>query len=546
MSDEREYWRGRRRTQRLPRQVILLMIILVAMLVLLHYFRAWLDELSAGSGAATNASVAAAEEPAFESAPVFEPFIAEPPPAGPAAVSIPNVAPADPTTVIMLPARIESSDPEAAAVTEAVRQSTLRHLRAMTSIYVEEISPAELAAIAPPNAGPLGADSLLYFAVTRRRAGRVVAEISEQTGGDSAFWRLRLNVLLGPAGGGSNGGRVGRNGDSHPGGDVEYLGVRYAERIAEAAERVAYDSNPALSSSPDVADARRVLLDATSSEQERLRSLAHLVNRRAMDSAAIAAAADLATRSASAATRRMLWTMLRVEAYDPALAQPLSYALLSDADATVRKLAALALAAYSGDAAASAALAHASRNDSSSEVRLAAQMAAMAFEEKTVFMTETLLDRSLTPAERLAPTFLDSTMRMGSLDRGFFGAVTPEEALAYAEIAVVAEDTEMKVSSLSKLQMTIMFVDWDVAGRSSADDSRLVDALIESSRHADHGVRRAALSSLNALTSLSGNAEARAVLESALENEPGLAAELNIAETLEALAQRPMPSVPSR
>jgi hypothetical protein len=172
-------------------------------------------------------------------------------------------------------------------------------------------------------------------------------------------------------------------------------------------------------------------------------------------------------------------------------------------------------------------------------------MAAMDFEEQQAFMRETLLDRSLTPTERLAPRDVDGGMRRGSLDRGFFGATTMEEALAFAEIAVAVEDPETKARSLSDLQWTMIFAG-DVEGRSGADDSKLVDALIESSRHADAEVRRAALQSLTTLVALNGNAEARAELESVLENQPALAAELGIAPLLENIPRPSSPDAPSR
>jgi hypothetical protein len=91
--------------------------------------------------------------------------------------------------------------------------------------------------------------------------------------------------------------------------------------------------------------------------------------------------------------------------------------------------------------------------------------------------------------------------------------------------------------------MTVIFVAEDVAGLSSADQSKLFDALIESSRHSDPEVRRAALSSLTALATMTANAEARALLESVVENEPGLAAQLGIADTL---AARPLSSINPR
>jgi hypothetical protein len=448
---------------------------------------------------------------------------------------------AGPKTVIMLPARVESSDPAAAVVTDAVRQSTLRNLRAMPNVQVVEISPAEIAAIVPPNAGTLGDDNLVYLTVTSRYEGRVVAEIAETTAADSQFWAITLR-LRAPNGGGSSSGGVGKDGTPRPGGDAESLGVRYAERIARYLDRETSESMPLSRPGPTAADARSVLMDTTRSETERLQALSQLARLiGALDSAAIAAAVDIATRSPAEGTRQRAWNLLRRNAFDPTLAPPLSYALLSDANAAVRKEAALGLAAYPGDSTAAAALQHALRNDSSSEVRLAARMATMNFDGQQAFKRETLLDRSLTPAERLAPMMVDSNFRMMGSTR-FSGTSVTEETLAFAEIAVAIEDPALKIRSLSELQRTMSM---PIRGQLSADESRIVDALIQTSRHTDDGVRRLALQVLTSLTQMSGNAEGRAVLASVLENEPGLAAELNISQALEDVARRPPLPVPT-
>jgi len=520
------------------RPVVLAAILLVAAAVLLVALRSWLDRPAPETDIATETAVPAESEPepepaepAFEPEPVLESIVVERPTPERIGVPVMVVTPPVPVTVVMLPARVASTGPEAATVTEAVRQSTLRALRAMPTVHVLEISAAELAATVPPNAGPLGEDNLVYLAVSRRHGARVVAEISEQTAAESLFWSLTLSVSR-PNGGGSNGGSVARTANLRMGSDAETLGIRYADRIASDADRVARESSPVSSPGADAEDARSVFLDTSRPEQVRLRSLSQLLNGPS-DASVMAAAVELATRSPSAATRQMALMLLRRSAYDATLAQPLSYALLSDVDAVVRKEAALALTAYAGDAAAAAALASAARNDSSSEVRLAARMAAMDFEEKQAFRRTTLLDESLTPAERLAPMFVDnSRIGIASLRAGSDGSATMEEALAYAEIVTATEDPELKLRGLSGLQGAMVGAMRSLAGMSSVEDSTLVASLIEVSQHADERVRRQALQSLTSVASLSGNAEARAALESVVANDPALATELNIERVL--------------
>ena len=542
--------RGNRQASTVRRPVILAAISLVLAAALLVALRFWLeqpDEQSDIDGEAVVVAEAEPVEPTFELTPIHELVVAASPSPEPAPVPIPVVAPPVPMTVIMLPVRVASSEPEAAFVTEQVRQSTLRALRAMPDMVVTEIGPAEYAAIVPANAGPLGTDNLVYLAVTSRHEGRVVAEISEQTAAGSQYWVLSLLVGR-PNGGGASGGNISKNNDPRMS-DAESLGVRYADRIARDARRVASESNAVASSSTAAADARNAFLDVTRSESQRMQSLTQLVNEGELDSATIAAAVDMAMRSASAQIRRSVWSILRRSTFDLTLAQPLSYALLSEVDAAVRKEAALALAAYAGDTAAAAALAYASRYDSSSEVRLAAQMSAMDFDEQQAFKRQTLLDRSLTPAERLAPTIVGDNMRLLGLDSRS-GTDTTEEALAYAEIVVAVEDPELKIRGLSELENSMMFgVMARMPGRSDANDAndaKIVEALIETSRHANSRVRRQALTVLRSVTQMSGNAQGRAALEAVLENEPELADELNIPEALEAAARQPLQLAPAR
>jgi hypothetical protein len=524
-------------------------MLLVAVPALLVALKSRLDRPAPEIAIDTEASVAAAAEPVepeFESEPAVDPGIVVSRRLTVIGVPALPVTPPEPTTVIILPARVESSDPVAAAVTDAVQQSTLRALRAMPGINVVELSTFELSAIVPPNAGPVGEDNVAYLAIARRHKGHVVAQIFEQTPADSPFWSLSVHVRR-PNGNGRNGGIVGKNNDTRYGrGNAETVGVDFAERIASDAHRVAGDSSPENSSSPMAAVARSVLLDPTRSETSRLRSLSQLLNGPDND-AAIAAAVEMATRSASAETRQMVWALLRRSAYDPALAQPLSYSLLSDVDAAVRKEAALALAPYLGDPAASAALEHASRSDSSPEVRLAARMATMDYDEQQAFRHETLLDRNLTPAERLAPTIVDSnSSRSLILASRVPDTSAQEEMLALAEIVAAVDGADLKLRVLSELQIRMFAIATPLGFRSGADDATIVAALVDTSRHADERVRRQALGVLGRMTQRSGSAEGRAVLESVIENEPELAAELNLAGMLQNVLQRPPPNTPPR
>jgi hypothetical protein len=63
MKIDRHQARGRRGSDRMRRQVILLTILLVAVLVILMYFRAWLDDLAGQGGATAPTSVGSVRDP---------------------------------------------------------------------------------------------------------------------------------------------------------------------------------------------------------------------------------------------------------------------------------------------------------------------------------------------------------------------------------------------------------------------------------------------------------------------------------------------------
>ena len=283
------------------------------------------------------------------------------------------------------------------------------------------------------------------------------------------------------------------------------------------AEYVVRNAASPLSWNESTGDLSSIVFDSTRSDQERLQALSQLA-RNGPNSEMIAAAIELGARSASAETRRRAWELLRRNSYDRALAPPLSNALLSDADPAVRKEAALALAAYLDDVSTLPALEHALGNDSSADVRLAARMSMMSFDEQQVFKRETLLDRSLTPAERLAPETIDSGLISPANVRS---AASEEEEVArsYAEIVAGTDDPVLKVRGLEALRMHNM------SGRSTRLGPEIIDVLIASAGDEDGRVR---LFAVNILTTQVENPEARAVLETLLREGPELPSQTRV------------------
>jgi hypothetical protein len=475
------------RTVRRP--VILAAILLVGAAVLLVALRFGFEGPVADGGIALDLPMPTAPVPE----PVVEATVVAALPSSPPALPPAVIAATDPLKVILLPARVEDPDPAAEVLVNEVRYSTLVALRGMANVDVIDIGPAEFAAVAPQNAGKLWVDRALYRAVVQRYEGDTVAEIYVEPHAESTSWSVRLDVSR-SRGAISTGASVSKVNAPGPGDDADSIGLRFAEEIAD------YDRRVADTDQPGYIDARNVLFDQSRPEQERAQALLTMSTRNSdsesmvisvvLDSESVLVAVDLATRSASAEIRQQIWTVLSQRSY-PTLAQPLSNALLSDPDASVRREVALGLGRYLDAVGVRAALEQAARGDGSAEVRLAAQMAMMDANERQAFKTEVLLDRNLTPAERLAPSMIAAGRTPTNIRRSIEVLGSPEAALAYAEIISVTDDPELKLYVQSALR-----------------------ASLRSMRYFSH------------------HQEAREVLEYFVENEPELAEELDIAAAL--------------
>ena len=506
------------------RPVSVAALLLVAVAVTLVAIRPWLMQPRVDD--VDEPAVAAVVPDAIVPLPDPEP-VAEPADSVPetTAEALPTVAP-ESIKVIVLPVRSANRDPAAESFLFNVRAAMLRALPGM-GIEAIDVSAAEFAAFVPPSAGPPSDDRLVYLAVTHHYGGLNVAEIYEDSSPESPSWSVRLDVVRN-VGSSSTGTSVRKYGDPRPEKAPETLGTGFAETLSQNATRESFARVPASTASLN-------LIDPTRSEQERLRAL-NLRQRGGFDSTTIAAAVDLGTGSPSAGTRRAVWSTLRRNVYDPVLAHPLSNALRYDADIGVRTEAALALGAYSGDPVAWSALEQARLNDRSPEVKLAARMSMLDYEERQAFTRESLLDRNLSPADRFAATQLGGGLLEPTLPRSF-GDAAAEEALAYAEIVAGTEDPELKVRALSALQMTSLSA--GLRATDSRVDPAITGVLIESARNTDDRVRRQALTALTGqyTSTRAPLAEAdqlrvRVALETALREQPELAAELRIEEAL--------------
>lgn len=502
------------------RPVIVTAFLFVAVAVMLVALRWRLDQPAEELGIEGDATIAAPQE---ASAPIsatetgvelpVDTFSAE---AG-AAFLPPTVPATQPLKVALLPAHATGPDPAAAFMADAIRQVTLRALRGMANVEVVDVAPGELAAVVPASAAPERDDFLVLSEASREFGSDIAAVIGVRAMNNGLCWGVGLDLVR-PDGSTSRGTRIRRNGDPGPGNDPETLGIRYAAVIA-------VDTRVRVAVPVALVAARNDLIDATKSDDERMRALITLGSAR-LDGESIAAAGELAASSTSPETRQRAWSVLRRFNY-PALAQPMSIALQTDPDADVRREAALGLSRYLNEDGIRSALAQAAVGDGSLDVRATARMAMLDLDEQQDFMLETLLDRSLTPAERLAPMSVNPYAIVFRSTEDF-GDELAEAVLAYADIIGGTDDPELKLSALSALQRTTLSPGL-ISGQRLEPDPALVSVLIETATDADERVQRAALL---AARPFAAHPEIRAVLESVLAAKPRLATELNIAASL--------------
>ncbi len=482
------------------RPVVLAAIGLVVAAVLLVAVRSWLDPPVAED------VVAERNIPIVEPPPRAEPPAEIEPPSSAPEVAPAVIAPAAPIKVILLPARIANSDPATEALFDAIRQATLLALRDMANVEVVDVGAVDFVSVSPPNADVLPRDNRVLFAAIRRYQGDIVAEISEGSRGDVGNWEVVLHARRLYNGFGMNTmviteGPAVRN--INPG----QLGASYAQRIVQVTDRPSDRGD-------EIGEAQAVLLNPARPEQDRVLAMFTLQDQY-LDSAAIAAATDLATRSPTTLTRQQVWALLRQSTFDPVLAQPLTNALLTDPDAIVRKEAALGLGDYRTVSGAQVALEHAARTDGSSEVRLAARMALLDRDGRLAFQRSILLDSSLTAAERLG------SITMDVWSESSISGTDEESNRALAEIAVGTDDPELKRSALY----------WLVAA-GALPGPEVRRAMLDGVEHENRRVRLLAIQGLLRYAGNAGDAEVRAALEAAVREEPEFAAASGLEEAL--------------
>lgn len=403
--------------------------------------------------------------------------------------------------VLVMPARAESDDPSAAAFLERVRQTMLRELNAVTEFDVVDVTAAELEGVVPP----LPEESLLspggerppaiFRAVVQRFGGSVVVEPVMRRSQAPNTWVVEVCARY--ALGGSSG-RTCAHADSagpddaRPGTDAESLALLLMPGIAGQALpqlRAAVQNDVSV-----VASTLALVLDRSRAESERVSVLPRLSSSD-FSPEVIAAVVELGTQSESARIRRRVWQILGNELYLPALAQPFSYALLTDPSPEVRLTAAHALRDYLDVPDALSALEYAASNDASAEVRVAVQMLMLTTrDEQRNFARARLLDSTLSPADRLALLQPQEWVPSGFTDSAVRAALT--------EIVAMADDPAVRLEALQGLPPM-----------RSAD---VLDVFITSARDSDDRVSRFALQLLTRFVDEPG---ARAALEAALERE---------------------------
>ena len=419
--------------------------------------------------------------------------------------------------VIVMPPDIDNAGPFVDAFVGSVRYAMIRALRARAGFEIVEVSVEQFAEIVPIGRRSARNQQFVRNAIEVRFGSGLIAELSERSTGVSPDWLIGLDLRR-ENWSGRQVASIAKNGDSRPGTDPESLGAEFAAYIAESPQI-------ALEPPETPVDEQATLIDSSLPDSARLLALMQL-RTSTFGAETMAAAIELGLRSPSAETRQRVWSLLRHNAYDPALVEPLAAALTADVDPAVRREAALSLGGYLRDPQAASILEYAELNDSSAEVRMAAQLAAMSFDERAAFARERLFDRNLAPAERLAPLPMMTALAGPRVVR-VANEDFPEERRAYVEILRSTADPLIKAGALQGLQRTTLFRSF--GGQDGQFEADTIRALIDSVAVVDRRVRLPALSLLRNYVDLP---EVRNVYESVLEQDDEAAAVLGIAETL--------------
>lgn len=246
----------------------------------------------------------------------------------------------------------------------------------------------------------------------------------------------------------------------------------------------------------EVAQARATLLDATLSERDRVLALAMLSQGRTshlstseardlLDKEVIAAAVQIAAKSADTEVRERVWVALR-SSEDPALVQPLLAALTTDPDRTIRMQAAYTVRKFLGTPGVREALLKVAAEDPDSQptvaccietVREAAERASVPNAEFRGWVRRKLMDENLPTRSRLF------ALAPFTMDGRFVGSVSDIGADAAAVVFAIGRrehDPQMRRMA------------WDVLDRATPDKEFVPVLLGDLRAHSDEYVRAAA------------------------------------------------------
>ena len=433
--------------------------------------------------------------------------------------SAPTAPDADRARIVVFPPRVDFPGRLADSFVEKLHATLIGLLRATPEFEVIELDESGIAGILPGSAA-VSAETVQGWAVLAREyEGDVLVRLREKPATNGQSRLLEMMLYSGPRQA-TQGFMFGDTGNRGSGNDPETIAAGIVQSIRSQLNW----NDREIEARQAAVDARSILLDPERADDERLESL-DVLGRSPYDAETIAAAIDIASRSTSPAARRQAWLMLRRKVYDPALQQPLLTALITDPDADVRKEVALSLGEYRSDPGVLVSLRQAQASDGSPEVRLAAEIALLDFDEQRAFSRERLLDRNLTPAERLAPAKMIESMQSPNVVAPT-GNYDSDEARAIAEIAAASTDTEQKVDALSRLPGAFFLS----ASRDRELDPDVRRVLIDSATHEDSRVRTIALS---ALRSEIDEPDVRALFERAVAEDPTVAERLRMVELME-------------
>jgi TolB-like protein/HEAT repeat protein len=340
----------------------------------------------------------------------------------------------DANTVVVLPLESDAMGPELAGLSAEFGDQILQQLNLIDGLNVISAGP-----VAPYTDSKMpedeiarlfGAGSILVGRITENENYLIinVTHIDAQTGKT----KMGLGTTIIKRGGAL---------------DVSKIPDKAAEMAARLAEHLTRQNEVQPARQQVILNKQAEFLDTSLSDSERVQALGMLryADRDARSGAVAVAAVEFAMNPDHRQLRGQVWEYMK-GAGDPYLVQPLLQTLAYDSNEYVRHEAANTLEDYIEESGVRDALEFAAANDESKRVRDQALFSVSSEQGQQAINISTILDKSLTDRERLAP------LREQRIRNGNEVVLSDEVVDSVLEIAMTSDDQFTRSGALSNLR----------------------------------------------------------------------------------------------